>query len=560
MSVLHPKNPLSSLIFGGVMAWGAWALWQKIHHSPFHDYSDWLFISYMLGGLAALLFLKAVLITLFFIIPQAFRYLKAFRLTTKGGSAGWASTADLLKTYTSRKGYLAGLIKKRKPLFFEFESSLLVLAAAGVGKTVRFVIPALCHNPSSMIVPDLKGALSVMTGKLRQKLFKHTVLYINPAGLYEGILGKTACYNPLQILIDDWADPKKHSFLFPDATAIALQLSPEPANAGENFYWRSGGRKFLVFAFIYLVTRDTETNLSKALSLLSVMPTLRAALDTAAASEVLSGDLARLAQDIIAKLDSGDPKQVESFREGAVQALDVYTPSGSLAQCTSRCDFRFHDMRKSRRGLLRRKGGTTVYLVADSARMEVYKPWLGLMMWCALTELMRAPKGQPVCFMGDEITNFKVSGLPGYLTLVREYKIRLILIVQELQEWANTYGKDSVETLLSQTEAKIIMGIRSQQTMQLISDMLGDETVKSLQYNLGASFFDPVSRTLSETSRRLKTPDEIRRNEKTILILRGERPILLDPIGYHEVSPWKHHVAINPLHGKRYKSKTRLKI
>ena len=309
----------------------------------------------------------------------------------------------------------------------------------------------------------------------------------------------------------------------------------------------------MIFAFIALVTSKDEPTLSDALNLLSDPELLESTLREVAQGNILKGDLARLAKDIIAKIDNGDPKQIESFREGAVQVLEVFSASGSLAECTSTCDFRFSDLRN-------KKKKKTVFLIADPTRMDVYAPWLGLISWCAMTELIRKSNGVSVCFLCDEITNFKIEGLPSLLTLAREYKIILWLIVQELEEWAKTYGRESLETLLSQTEAKIIMGSRNFKTCQLISDMLGEEAQININHNLGTSFFDPISRSVTESGRRLMTADEVRRTEKIILFYRNQKPIQLDKIGYHEIAPWSRRVGINPLFGKKYKGRTKFRF
>ncbi len=497
-----------------------------------------------------MLYLRVTILLLFFIIPQIFRYHRIKKSTGRAGTAGWAQAKEIQKAGLYKiKGFIVGMHGK-KPVTVEIESSGLVLSPAGGGKTVSFVIPALCHNSMNMIVPDLKGTLACMTQGIRHKKHKNQIIKVNPAGLYADILGDSACYNPLQILIDDWNNPKLRNQLFSDAGSMAHQLCPGPPRAGEQ-YWRNGARKFLVFAFVYLVITETNPTLSKALCLLSDSEALISALREAAASKHLNGDLQRLAKDFLRKLDQGDPKQIESFREGAVQTLEVFSPSGVLAENTSKCDFRFSDLKKKK---------MTVYLIADPTRIGIFAPWLGLLSWCALTELIRTQGDQRTCFLCDEITNFKIEGLPSLLTLAREYKIILWLIVQELEQWAQVYGRESLETLLSQTEAKIIMGVRSHKTCQLISDMLGEETIKSLNYSLGRTFFDPVNRSMQESPRRLLTADEVRRTEKTLLFVGRVRPIKLDQIGFHEINSFSCQVGINPLFGKKYKGKTKLRL
>ena len=65
---------------------------------------------------------------------------------------------------------------------------------------------------------------------------------------------------------------------------------------------------------------------------------------------------------------------------------------------------------------------------------------------------------------------------------------------------------------------------------------------------------------LQEMLRRLMTTDEVRRTPDTILFVRNYRPVRLSKIGYHEIKPWSKWVGINPLFGKPFKGKTRLRL
>ena len=390
-----------------------------------------------------------------------------------------------------------------------------------------------------------------MTAELRCKKFGHRAIFLNPAKAHAKRLGAGAKYNPLKILVKNWSDAKWHCQLVADAQAIALQLCPEPANPGENQYFRSGSRKFLVFAFLYLVIIENRPLLSEALRLVSDVERFVSCLRVAVVSTCLQGDLASLAKDLLTKFDANDSKQIESFREGAVQALEVFSPSGSLAECTSASDFQFADLKNER---------MTINILADPTKIGVYMPWVGLLCWCAITELIRSPSRRPVTFLLDEVTNFKINGLPALLTLAREFKIRIWLVIQELAEWSKTYGRDSLETLLSQTEVKVFMGNTSSGICQLISEMLGEETVKGVSYNLGKTLFDPVSKSVQDSARRLLTAEEVRRTKKVIVFVKHHRPMRLEQIGYHEVRPWSRQVGINPLFGRRLVGKRKLSL
>jgi type IV secretion system protein VirD4 len=192
--------------------------------------------------------------------------------------------------------------------------------------------------------------------------------------------------------------------------------------------------------------------------------------------------------------------------------------------------------------------------------MKVFAPWMGLMGWAAITELTRCQNTKPVFFLLDEATNFRIENLSNSLTGLREFGIRVWFVIQELEEYAYVYGRESLETLLSQTEAKQIFGASGAKSCELISRMLGEQTVKAVNVNLGRTRYDPIIQSVSEQARRLLTPDEVRQFTDTILFIRNLPPIHAIKTGYHEVKPWSDWVAANPLFGSKLHGKTRVRL
>ena len=541
----RPPNMFGLVVFGALCLWGAWQ--TRIYLYP--D-SAFLYAPILLALLGALCAFRAVLL-LITLIPTLIMRNWRLRLRQRAGSAGWASRRETKKhNMHKRRGFLAGLVHDRA-LFVDVESAGLVLSPAGGGKTVNFVIPALCFNPSSMIVPDWKGTLTAMTADVRREKYGHEVYTLNPSGAYADQTGPSARYNPLIILIDDWDTPEAHKRLLGDAAAIARQLYPDPQRVSENQFFRNASRKMIVFAIVYVVIMGGQPTLSAAYTLLADFERMSVALHMASRGNHLAGGLSLLAKDLLRKFAEGDPKQIESFREGAVQALESFAPSGELADITSSCDTRFY---------LARKKKATFYIVPDPTRPDEFAQFIGLLMWCAMTELTRHHEGEPVYLLCDEATNFRIDGLPDQLTRAREYGIRMWLVVQELEQWAAVYGREALETLLSQTQVKIIFGTQSQNTAELVSRMLGNKPIAAVNYNLGSSIFDPMTSSYSETSRPLLTPDEVRRSEKVIIFNRKMNPIEGEALGYHEVLPWRSWVKANPLYGSKYVGKVRLRL
>lgn len=554
----HERNPIPPLIAGSILLYGAQLAPSFIerHHIDL-PYVHYIFLIF--GGLCLL---KAALGILFFVIPQSIRYWWINRPKGRAGTARWAKRKELKKHefFKKKSRFFVGGYKGRA-VFTDVESSALFLSAAGGGKSTGFVIPSLLHNEDSMIVPDLKGTLACMSAGHRKMKFNHDTIFLNPAHINTDLLGVSHRYNPLQIVVDAWTDEHLHSFVMSDVRAIAKQLAPEVDDGGRNLYWRAGTRKLIRFGCLHGVIITNSPTLSYVHSLLSDPEHLLATLEEAKSHTALNGDFARLAKDILRKVEDGNSEHIESFREGALQALDVFEPSGVLAESTSTCDFRFSELKAGKSGFFTRKPRRkTVYIIADPTRTEDFAPWIGLISWCALTELIRAGRKNRVVFLCDEASNFRINNLPSFLTLAREYNIVMWIILQELEEWARVYGDKALSTLLSQTEVKLFTRSTDQRTCELISSMLGEKSIMAKSYNLGVSFFDPVTRSLGETGRKLMTPDEVRHTENLILFKSGMHPVLLDKAGYHEIHPWRTQAGINPLFGKKFKGKRKLSV
>lgn len=539
------ESLLLLLAFSSLLGWGAW---QSLSLQ-----ASLAVVPYGLGLVALVVGFKALSLSLIRLRNILIRQ-DAMAATTQRGSASWATKKDLKRAglYDS-SGVFLGCDTEGRPLFFDGEIHGLTLAPAGSGKTIAFSVPALCHSSLPMIVSDFKGTLAVMTKSVREKQHRQEVFCVNPAHLYSNLLGTPARYNPLQILLDDWMMAESNKDLIADAQSIALQLCPEPTATGENTFFRNGSRKIIVLVLVYLIVFQgaAKATLSEVLSLLRNVKQLIEVCEVAMASPILNGELADMAAELHYRLTAQDTRQVDSFLEGAVQALAAFSSSGWLAESTSTCDFRFRDLKEN---------PATVYLIADPTKMKVFAPWMGLMGWAAITELTRCQNTKGILCLLDEACNFRIENLSNALTGLREFGIRVWFVIQELEEYARVYGRESLETLLSQTEVKQIFGASGAKTCELISRMLGEQTVKSLHVNLGRTRYDPIVQSVSEQARRLLTPDEVRQFTDTILFIRNLPPIHAVKTGYHEVKPWSDWVAANPLFGSKLVGKTKVRL
>jgi len=477
---------------------------------------------------------------------------RAANPSTNYGTARWATHKDLKKLgiFKTDGFFLSLNAETGKPMFSDVIHGF-VLGSTGSGKTRDWVIPNLLHIKDSMVIADLKPELAVMTKHAREKYHKQKTYCINPARLYIDELGEPACFNPLDVVSDSW-ESGRYQDVISDAKSIALQLLEEPKQAGENGFFRKGSRKILVFLIVCLVVIDeSRATLSKVLEILQDDLLMKNTLCVASCSDALSGDLARMAKDLLPKIEAQDTRQWESFREGALQVLDEYSQSGWLAESTSKSDFSFADLKKE---------GISVYILADSTRMDIYDKWLGLVISCAVKQLTRCRKKNPeVVFMLDEVSNFRVHGLISRMTELRGFGCKIMLILQSIEDFIKTYSKEDLDIALDQCDFQLYSGIQSYKTAELISKTLGSTTIVTEQYQLGHDRHDNVTNSTGENRRPLLTPDEIMRFPNALILLRNQPPIYGIKCGYHEVDPWFKWARPNPMHGnKRFKGKIKL--
>jgi type IV secretion system protein VirD4 len=535
-----PLGPVSLIAFSAIFAWGLSASYVLFETELF-----WMPTLALICSLSAPI---AILRSLLDLAIRKTREAIANTPSTRHGSARWASLGDFARLRKHCHGPFWGALDG-KPLFIEYEANALTVAPAGAGKTISVVVPQLLSIKGAMVVSDLKCELAPMTKRARERMGQ-PVYCLNPSGTNIDLLGEPDAYNPLCILHDDWTHSPAD--MEADAMGMAHQLHPEPATKTDNSFFREGSRNLITFAMLWeVIDKGEAATLSGCLRLLRDPDRLREALYAASVSDVLSGELADRANDFLEKLNNGDTRQIESFREGAVQSLAIFSASGRIADSVSRCTFRFRDLKTA---------PATVFIIGDATRSKVYEPWVGLVAWCAMLEIKRCRmQKNPTTFLLDEGSNFRVDGLPQSMMEARGFGMRFHVIIQELEDFKRVYGRDALEILLSQTEIQQFFASRSPATLDLLSRRLGNATVITDNYAMGGQ---KPRRSTGETGRPLLLPDEIRQLGDCLLFAHGKAPALVEKVGYHEVSPWNRrgYVGINPLHGKRLKGRTRLRL
>ncbi|MCU7829140.1 MAG: type IV secretory system conjugative DNA transfer family protein [Candidatus Thiodiazotropha sp. (ex Myrtea sp. 'scaly one' KF741663)] len=566
----------SLVIVSGLLAWGCFQV------GP-------LYVGNELQWLAAILYFCTALAGLRFVIESLglfARYLEwasAHQATGKDGTASWAKDKDIRKELSrAHTGPFWGRMAtgKKKPIFSDYVSNALTVAPAGSGKGIYSVITNGLSIKASKVFSDFKGELVCILKEALEKRGE-TVRILNPGGLWQNIIGISDCYNPLDIIVDDLERPGGLRDVPDDLREQSTQILPEPAQSdGENTYWREGSRKCMGIAMILeSMIEGRDATLSSVALLIedrdALEHNLRWVVGIAPEGNPLTGgpmqiencawakthdaaDLAEFiqwvraqARSLLALMSNGENRTFNSFISGAQQALAPFA-FGRLAPAMRRSTFDMNDLKSKDKT-------TSLFIVADASRMEAYKSYIGLIQWCAMTAIKRnANKSVPVYFIMDEATNYKIHSLESLLTWGRSYGLRLHLIFQDISAFEKTYGRTTVETLLSETEVKqFLPGQRSPRTLAMISQLLGDQSIMSAGLSPNEQ---GIQENTGEAGRALMTADEVRRSQYGLLFIRRSLPALIEPISYAEVHPWRKQAGINPFHGKPFLKRVKLRL
>ena len=467
-----------------------------------------------------------------------------------------------------------------------FSSNALTVGPSGSGKGVGSVLTNILSIRESKTIIDFKGELSCMLAEpLRRR--GERVKILNLGDVWTDLLGTSALYNPLCVIADNYTRPGGLLDVSDDCHEITMQLYPEPGGGDKdgNGYFRIGSRTLIGFAIQFsILTYGLNATLGDVSNMLnSRAELLRNAQWAAGRLEQKDGTQAAmpieespwaglhdsedlqdyityfrgLAAGVADLLEIKDGRAAEAFLTGAQNALERFNQSTRAFKKTSRTTFRFAEQKEG-------DAPTTVFIVADASRINAQAPVLGLLQWCMFTELKRHEnKHREVFLCADECTNYKLHDLGSLLTWGRGYGLRLHLILQSFSAFRRVYGQDVLNTLLSETEIKqFLSGQREPETLSIIEQLLGEQSIIARNHSgkKDRGLFGIEGEDYREEGRVLMTKDEIRRTDKSILIIRKNKPILTELPPIAAIAPWRKQIGINPFYGRAFLRPVKLRL
>jgi type IV secretion system protein VirD4 len=449
---------------------------------------------------------------------------------------------------------------------FRHKGHVVTVAPTGAGKGVSSVCPNLLEYQGSCFVVDIKGENYAITSRFRHETLGHKIVKIDPFGV-SGSRGDS-------FDIIGWLRSNKEEWVS-DSGYLAESIVVDGKEAEGN-YWNEKAKSLIQGIILFLATAPSSSvkNESKG------------------ATDEIDEAFGDTKKDWIVKARNlGELRRILTLGEkdflavmAAMEDSDVPlvsrcgssiagTPERERGSIISTAQLHTHFLEEER--VLScfdtstchpeniKSEDQTIYLIIPPDRLALYGRFIRLFLTVTISGVLRS-KGKPkhnVLFMLDEFAQLgKMSLVETSISLIRGYGAYFWILVQDLSQLKQTYEK--WQTFLANS-AKQFFSVADFDTAKYVSDTLGEYTENyqttgesfSTSENVGSGGLSSgqsssSSVTSHKAKRNLMTPDEVMAMNKyyTIVLIREERPWLLEKLDYLRQPEYKDLGDSNPQH------------
>lgn len=433
------------------------------------------------------------------------------------------------------------------------DGHLLTVAPTRSGKGVGVVIPNLLNYPGSVLVVDPKGENYAITHSWREEVLGQQIVCLDPFHIVCDTAEGSDSINPFDGVVDYKKDPSTYATQNPEildeANMIADSLIMRDAEEKDP-HWNDKCRTLLkgvVLAVMCGMGPHKARHLSEVRELLtSGTKAFDRLLARMALDETSAGGLLKRASLEIQSMGGEEFKNVVSFALKHTEFLD----SPVVGECLGvrrlgyRGTYNLRDMKRC--------GGVSIYMVLPPHYLARYVRLFRLWITMAMAAMTRSPglpaDGCQVLFMLDEMAQLGTMDMMRQaVSLLAGYGMSIWMIWQDLSQLKSLYKTDW-SSFIANAKIQQFFGINDHETAKFISEMLGEATIQiattssaSSRSKQNTSFFEAtntrnVSQSFSEKERCLLSPDEVRRLNRTAMLMfvQGVPPILAERIAYYE--------------------------
>lgn len=447
-----------------------------------------------------------------------------YRRGVEHGSAKWGNVSEICRRYCEKQ-YTNNLLltqhfrmgldgyKHKRNL------NVLVVGGSGAGKSQTYAIPNIMQCNCSMVITDPKAELLRKTGGVLERNGYEVRVFdlINPETSW--------CYNPFAYVRDDKDVLKLINNLIRNTT-------PKGAQSSDPF-WEKSETALLQALMLYLLHEapPEEQNFPMIMEMLGSAQVKEDDEDYQSPLDILFERLEMRDPESIAVKQYAIYKQAAGKTAKSILiSVGVRLAAFNLKQianltCTDELDLYSIGEKKVALfccipdadtsmnylvGMIYSNLFQTLYYVAD----RKYGGRLSIPVHCIMDEW-------PNVALPDDFDKI--------LATMRSRGISCSIIIQNIAQMKALF-KDSYESLIGNCDEFLYLGGNEKEGHKYVSELLGKETLDTNTYGQTKGRSGSYSVNYQQTGRELLTPDEIRLldNRKSILFIRGERPIMDD--------------------------------
>ncbi|TAK79353.1 MAG: type IV secretory system conjugative DNA transfer family protein, partial [Gammaproteobacteria bacterium] len=411
-----------------------------------------------------------------------------------------------------------------KTLRLDGYEHVTVFAPTGTGKSTGITVPNLLDWQESCVVSDIKLQLFQLTSRYRESLGHH--VYLWSLGAPDGI---THCYNPLDIIGDN-----RYTRIDEIQKIASIFIPDDPR--GESV-WEPQARMLFVALTLYVLDTDgIPKTLSSVVKLFKSQPNflgfMRNAIET-------REDLDPVCRENFMKLAEISEKTRSSVTFTFSSRFELFD-NPMIVAATSRSDF---DIRRLRREKM------TIYVGVTNDNLVRLSPLLTVFYQQVADVLTRKipQKDEPygVLFLMDEFSALRrMESFHKNIGLYREYRLRMMIIIQELSQLYDIYGRDGAKVFIN-AKVRIAFTQNDDETCKLIESMLGMTTmaIKQSSQNIshGIGHHGSQTQSVQYVARPLMLAQEIRwmKETKALVIMQGYSGMYVNKIAWYKQKLFK---------------------
>ncbi len=213
--------------------------------------------------------------------------------------------------------------------------------------------------------------------------------------------------------------------------------------------------------------------------------------------------------------------------------------NGLISAATETSDF---DIRELRRQPI------TIFIGCTIAELSIFRPLIRILFQQIHDLMMVKIPGQDephqVLLMLDEFYHVgRMDSLISKITISAGYGFRMAIVMQDIAQLDELYGKNTRSTTVSGSQIKLFIQINDLETSEFVSEMLGETTqvYKTPIQRPGQGIFAPRVWAPHYTPRPLRSPLELREMSArlSILMVKNSRSFELTKIRHYADKPYR---------------------